>query len=77
MGDLALEFFAWDARTWVCAGSNFAVAAHIALYRGCPIEGDSGQVSCDHVRDDALDARIGVRPQGHPMHQTWAQHPWD
>ena len=36
----ALEFFAWGARSWVCAGSNFAPEAHIALYKACVVEGD-------------------------------------
>ena len=40
MDDQALEFFAWGARSWVCAGSNFAPEAHIALYKACVIEGD-------------------------------------
>ncbi|WP_299405259.1 dihydrodipicolinate synthase family protein [uncultured Roseobacter sp.] len=40
MDDQALEFFAWGARSWVCAGSNFAPEAHIALYRACAIDGD-------------------------------------
>ncbi|RBI73948.1 dihydrodipicolinate synthase family protein [Roseovarius sp. TE539] len=40
MDDQALEFFAWGARGWVCAGSNFAPEAHIALYRACVEEGD-------------------------------------
>lgn len=40
MDDQALEFFAWGARGWVCAGSNFAPEAHIALYRACVVEGD-------------------------------------
>ncbi len=40
MDDQALEFFAWGARSWVCAGSNFAPEAHIALYRTCVLEGD-------------------------------------
>jgi len=40
MDDQALEFFAWGARSWVCAGSNFAPHAHIALYRACVVEGD-------------------------------------
>lgn len=40
MDDQALEFFAWGARSWVCAGSNFAPEAHIALYRACVIEGN-------------------------------------
>lgn len=40
MDDQALEFFAWGARSWVCAGSNFAPEAHIALYNTCVLEGD-------------------------------------
>ena len=40
MDDQALEFFAWGARSWVCAGSNFAPEAHIALYKTCVIEGN-------------------------------------
>jgi len=38
MDDQALEFFAWGARSWVCAGSNFAAEAHIALYKACAID---------------------------------------
>ncbi len=40
MDDQALEFFAWGARSWVCAGSNFAPEAHIALHNACTIEGN-------------------------------------
>ena len=40
MDDQALEFFAWGARSWGCAGSNFAPEAHIALYQACAVEGD-------------------------------------
>ncbi len=40
MDDQALEFFAWGARSWVCAGSNFAPEAHISLYKACAVEGD-------------------------------------
>ena len=40
MDDQALEFFAWGARSWVCAGSNFLPAEHIALHRACAIEGN-------------------------------------
>ena len=40
MDDQALEFFAWGARSWVCAGSNFAPEAHLALYRACVLDGD-------------------------------------
>ena len=40
MDDQALEFFAWGARSWVCAGSNFAPEAHKALYQTCVLDGD-------------------------------------
>jgi 4-hydroxy-tetrahydrodipicolinate synthase len=40
MDDQALEFFAWGARSWVCAGSNFLPAEHIALWRACAVEGN-------------------------------------
>jgi 4-hydroxy-tetrahydrodipicolinate synthase len=38
--DQALEFFAWGARSWVCAGSNFLPEEHIALYQACVVEKD-------------------------------------
>jgi 4-hydroxy-tetrahydrodipicolinate synthase len=38
--DQALEFFAWGARSWVCAGSNFLPREHIALYHACAVEKD-------------------------------------
>lgn len=38
--DQALEFFAWGARSWVCAGSNFIPREHVALYNACVIEKD-------------------------------------
>lgn len=40
MDDQALEFFAWGARSWVCGGSNFLPAEHIALWQTCAVEGD-------------------------------------
>jgi len=40
MDDQALEFFAWGARSWVCAGSNFLPKEHVALYKACAVEGD-------------------------------------
>lgn len=40
MDDQALEFFAWGAASWVCAGSNFAPEAHIALHKACAIDGN-------------------------------------
>lgn len=36
--DQALEFFAWGAKSWVCAGSNFLPKEHVALYEACVIE---------------------------------------
>ncbi|MDO5639981.1 MAG: dihydrodipicolinate synthase family protein [Neisseria sp.] len=38
--DQALEFFAWGAQSWVCAGSNFVPREHIALYQACVVEKD-------------------------------------
>ncbi|MCP5074486.1 MAG: dihydrodipicolinate synthase family protein [Rhodobacteraceae bacterium] len=40
MDDQALEFFAWGARSWVCAGSNFLPREHVALYEACAVEGN-------------------------------------
>ncbi len=40
MDDQALEFFAWGAPFWVCGGSNFLPAEHVALYKACVVEGD-------------------------------------
>ncbi|MCA0930347.1 dihydrodipicolinate synthase family protein [Ruegeria profundi] len=40
MDDQALEFFAWGAPFWVCGGSNFLPAEHVALYHACVVEGD-------------------------------------
>lgn len=40
MDDQALEFFAWGGRSWVCAGSNFLPAEHIALWKACAVEGN-------------------------------------
>jgi 4-hydroxy-tetrahydrodipicolinate synthase len=38
--DQALEFFAWGAKSWVCAGSNFVPREHVALYEACVLEGN-------------------------------------
>jgi len=38
--DQALEFFAWGAQSWVCAGSNFIPREHVALYEACVLEKD-------------------------------------
>ncbi|PSJ47437.1 dihydrodipicolinate synthase family protein [Zobellella endophytica] len=40
MDDQALEFFAWGAKSWVCAGSNFLPEEHVALYNACVVEGN-------------------------------------
>ncbi|PYF06919.1 4-hydroxy-tetrahydrodipicolinate synthase [Rhodobacter viridis] len=40
MDDQALEFFAWGATSWICAGSNFLPEEHIALYETCVVQGD-------------------------------------
>jgi len=40
MDDQALEFFAWGARSWICAGSNFLPEEHVALYQACAVDGD-------------------------------------
>ncbi len=40
MDDQALEFFAWGAQSWVCGGSNFLPAEHLALWRACAVDGD-------------------------------------
>ncbi|MEM7030992.1 MAG: dihydrodipicolinate synthase family protein [Chloroflexota bacterium] len=40
MDDQALEFFAWGARMWICAGSNFLPKEHIALYETCMLKND-------------------------------------
>lgn len=40
MDDQALEFFAWGARSWICAGSNFLPEEHVFLYETCVQKGD-------------------------------------
>lgn len=40
MDDQALEFFAWGARSWICAGSNFLPEEHVYLYETCVVNGD-------------------------------------
>ncbi|KJS43119.1 MAG: dihydrodipicolinate synthetase [Roseovarius sp. BRH_c41] len=40
MDDQALEFFAWGARSWICAGSNFLPEEHVFLYETCAVQGD-------------------------------------
>jgi len=38
MDDQALEFFAWGAQGWVCAGGNCLPKEHIALYEAVVLE---------------------------------------
>jgi 4-hydroxy-tetrahydrodipicolinate synthase len=38
--DQALEFFAWGARSWVCAAANFLAPECVRLYDVCVKEGD-------------------------------------
>ncbi|NNA91696.1 dihydrodipicolinate synthase family protein [Pseudomonas gessardii] len=38
--DQALEFFAWGASSWTCAGSNFVPREHVSLYEACVLEKD-------------------------------------
>lgn len=40
MDDQALEFFAWGAKSWICAGSNFLPHEHVALWEACTVNGD-------------------------------------
>ncbi len=40
MDDQALEFFAWGASSWICAGSNFLPEEHVFLYETCAVNGD-------------------------------------
>ena len=38
--DLALEFFAWGAESWVCAAANFFAKESIALFDACAVRND-------------------------------------
>lgn len=40
MDDQALEFFAWGARGWVCAGGNCLPREHMALYQAVAVDND-------------------------------------
>lgn len=40
MDDQALEFFAWGARGWVCAGGNCLPKEHHALYQAVAVDND-------------------------------------
>jgi 4-hydroxy-tetrahydrodipicolinate synthase len=43
MDDQALEFFAWGAKGWVCAGGNCLPREHIALYQAVACENNLGR----------------------------------
>jgi 4-hydroxy-tetrahydrodipicolinate synthase len=38
--DLALEFFAWGAQSWVCAAANFFSAECLLLFESCALNSD-------------------------------------
>ena len=38
--DLALEFFAWGAQSWVCAAGNFFAKESLALFDACVVRND-------------------------------------
>ncbi len=38
--DLALEFFAWGAESWVCAAANFFAKESLALFDACVVSND-------------------------------------
>lgn len=38
--DLALEFFAWGAQSWVCAAGNFFAKESLALFEACVVRND-------------------------------------
>lgn len=38
--DRVLEFFAWGARSWVCAAGNCLIGETIALYDACVVRGE-------------------------------------
>ena len=40
MDDQALEFFAWGARGWICAGANFLPQPHCMLYQAMVVDND-------------------------------------
>lgn len=40
MDDQALEFYAWGATGWVCAGGNCLPGEHLALHTACYVEND-------------------------------------
>ena len=59
--DQALEFFAWGARSWVCAGSNFLPSGACGALRGLRPGKELRQRPQDHDSDAAADALPGRR----------------
>ncbi len=67
MDDQALEFFAWGARGWVCAGGNCLPREHIALYRAVAVEND---IAKGRRIMSALMPFMGVLEQGGKLIQV-------
>ena len=67
MDDQALEFFAWGARGWVCAGGNCLPREHIALYRAVVVENDIAKGR--HIMS-ALMPFMGILEQGGKLIQV-------
>ena len=70
MDDQALEFFAWGARGWVCAGGNCLPKEHIALYEAVAIEND---IEKGRKIMSALMPFMGILEQGGKLIQTIKQ----
>ena len=68
--DQALEFFAWGARSWVCAGSNFLPREHVALYEACVDRKEFRQGPRHHDGDAAADG-FPRRRQVRAVDQVW------
>lgn len=67
MDDQALEFFAWGARGWVCAGGNCLPAEHIALYEAVAVEQD---IAKGRAIMSALMPFMGILEQGGKLIQA-------
>ena len=67
MDDQALEFFAWGARGWVCAGGNCLPREHIALYRAVSLENN---VSLGRQRMSAMMPFLQILEQGGKLIQA-------
>ena len=67
MDDQALEFFAWGARGWVCAGGNCLPREHIALYRAVSLENN---VSLGRQKMSAMMPFLQILEQGGKLIQA-------